>query len=65
MTKVTNVVYRDAKKPPTEMRGYETFHLQEGCAIWNWTASAEVIIPLIQIAEMVSINEEDSDETSD
>jgi len=64
MTKVTNVVYRDAKKPPTEMRGYETFHLHEGCAVWNWTTE-EVIIPLIQIAEMVSIVEEDSDETSD
>ncbi len=64
MTKVTNVIYRDAKKPQTEMRGYEDFYLQEGCAIWVWPAE-EVIIPLIQIAEMVSINEELSHETSD
>lgn len=64
MTKVTNVVYRNPDKPDTEMRGYNTFLLQEGCAIWTWQTE-QVIIPLIQIAEMVSINEEESDETSD
>ena len=64
MIKVTNVVYRDAKKPPTEMRGYEIFHLHEGCAIWKWK-DEEVIIPIIQIAEMASMVEEESNETTD
>lgn len=64
MIKVTNVFYRDVKKPPTEMRGYETFQLHEGCAVWTWKKE-EVIIPIAQIAEMASMVEEESNETTD
>lgn len=58
-TKVSTITYREKGKPPTEMRGYSTFALIEGCAVFRWDPKEEVIIPLIQIAEIVSVIEEE------